>query len=348
MKDNGVFPVLYWENPEYLIVQNGVNSMKIYRPGKIRPSQITDKSVWLDRRRLIKAGMAAGAGLALGGLAGVASALYTGPQDHRRIRPLKETGYGKELKPTAYKHITSYNNFYELGYSKQDPAENADALITRPWSVKVSGECAKPGVMDMEDILKLDHEERIYRFRCVEAWAMVVPWVGFPLASFLKRFEPTSKAKYVVFETLYDPEHLPGQKRGVLKWPYREGLRIDEAMHPLAFMATGLYGEVLPNQNGAPLRLVIPWKYGFKNIKSIVSIRFSEHQPLNTWQMTAPSEYGFYANVNPDVPHPRWSQKRHRVLGRGIFGDKEDTLPFNGYAEEVAGLYKGMDLKKYF
>lgn len=322
--------------------------MWIHRSGRIKPSEITDQETWLKRRQLMKGGMAVGAGLLLGGVGGLAGAIYSGPEKNKKIATLKEGSWGRDLEPTKYKHITTYNNFYELGYGKRAPAENADALKTRPWSVKVSGECSKPGVMDMEDILQLDQEERIYRFRCVEAWAMVVPWVGFPLGNFLKRFEPTSRARYVEFETLYDPERMPGQRRKVLDWPYREGLRIDEAMHPLAFMATGLYGEVLPGQNGAPLRLVVPWKYGFKSIKSIVSIRFTEKQPLNTWNDIAADEYGFYANVNPKVPHPRWSQKRQRVLGRGIFGSKEDTLLFNGYAEEVASLYTGMDLRKYF
>jgi sulfoxide reductase catalytic subunit YedY len=322
--------------------------MRIHRSGRIKPSEITDQETWLKRRQLMKAGMAVGAGLLLGGVGGLAGAIYSGPEKNKKIATLKEGSWGRDLEPTKYKHITTYNNFYELGYGKRAPAENADALKTRPWSVKVSGECGKPGVMDIEDILQLDQEERIYRFRCVEAWAMVVPWVGFPLGNFLKRFELTSRARYVEFETLYDPERMPGQRREVLDWPYREGLRIDEAMHPLAFIATGLYGEVLPGQNGAPLRLVVPWKYGFKSIKSIVSIRFTEKQPLNTWNDIAADEYGFYANVNPKVPHPRWSQKRQRVLGRGIFGSKEDTLMFNGYAEEVASLYTGMDLRKYF
>ncbi|WP_457673878.1 protein-methionine-sulfoxide reductase catalytic subunit MsrP [Thiolapillus sp.] len=321
--------------------------MIIKQASRIRPSEITDRDVWLRRRQLIKAA-AAGSGLLLGGMSGVAAALYRGPGDLNRIGNLRETDHGKELKPTAYKHITTYNNFYELGYGKRAPAENAGFLKPRPWTIKVFGECNRPSVVDIEDVLKLDQEERIYRFRCVEAWAMVVPWVGIPLGDFLKRFEPNSRAKYVEFTTLYDPEQLPGQKRNVLDWPYREGLRMDEAMHPLAFLATGLYGEVLPNQNGAPLRLVVPWKYGFKNIKSIVSIRFTEKMPNNTWRRTASDEYGFYANVNPDVPHPRWSQKRHRVLGKGLFGSKEDTLMFNGYAEEVAHLYRGMDLRKNF
>lgn len=322
--------------------------MRIYRPRRIKSSGITDREIWLNRRKLIKASMVAGTGLLLGGVGGLAAVMHAGSGKNQKIVSVEEGVWGKNLEPTKYKHITTYNNFYELGYGKRAPAENADALKTRPWSVKVSGECAKPGIMDIEDVLMLDQEERIYRFRCVEAWAMVVPWVGFPLGGFLKRFEPTSKARYVEFETLYDPERMPGQRREVLDWPYREGLRIDEAMHPLAFVATGLYGEVLPGQNGAPLRLVVPWKYGFKSIKSIVSIRFTEKQPLNTWNDIAGDEYGFYANVNPKVSHPRWSQKRHRILGRGIFGNKEDTLLFNGYAEEVASLYTGMDLRKNF
>ncbi len=321
--------------------------MLIKPPSRIKPSEITDQEVWLKRRQLIKSA-AAGTGLLLAGSSGLAQALYRGPGKRQGISGIRETDFGEDLKPTAYRHITSYNNFYELGYGKRAPSENAEFLKPRPWTVKVSGECDKPAVVDIEDILKMDQEERIYRFRCVEAWAMVVPWVGFPLGNFLKRFAPTSRAKYVEFTTLYDPEQMPGQERDVLDWPYREGLRIDEAMHPLAFMATGLYGELLPNQNGAPLRLVVPWKYGFKNIKSIVSIRFMEKMPMNTWRRVAGDEYGFYANVNPDVPHPRWSQKRHRVLGRGLFGSKEDTQMFNGYADEVAGLYKGMDLRKNF
>ena len=323
--------------------------MPVYKPKKIPASEITDQSLWRQRRKIIKAGMVLTAGAGIGGLYGAAQALYRGPKAQSRIPDVRETEYGKELKPTAYKHITTYNNFYEMGTGKGDPVENAGSLRTRPWNIVVEGACARPGAIGIEDILKsIDQEERIYRFRCVEAWAMVVPWVGFPLSALLKRFEPTSKAKYVMFETLYDPEQLPGQKRAVLDWPYREGLRMDEAMHPLTFMATGVYGEYLPGQNGAPLRLVVPWKYGFKSIKSIVKIRFQEQMPLNTWRDMARHEYGFYANVNPDVPHPRWSQKRHRVLGTGVFGKKEDTLLFNGYADEVAYLYKGMDLRKNF
>jgi sulfoxide reductase catalytic subunit YedY len=237
----------------------------------------------------------------------------------------------------------------ELGPGKTGPARYADDLITRPWTIRVDGECEAPGEIGIEEVLSgFTQEERIYRFRCVEAWSMVIPWVGVPLADLLKRFKPTSDARYVAFETLHDTEQMPGQKLPVLEWPYREGLRIDEAMHPLTLMATGLYGEVLPNQNGAPLRLVVPWKYGFKSIKSIVRISFTKQQPDATWNMQNPREYGFYSNVNPDVDHPRWSQKYHRVIGAGLFAGKEKTQLFNGYGEEVAGLYAGMDLRKEF
>ena len=317
---------------------------------RIPESQVTDEQLWRRRRIIIGAGSVAGATLVAGGLGGLARALSDSPERHagEGAEATVSPDNGK-LEPTAYKYITSYNNFYELGVGKRAPAENAHYLKTRPWTLTVSGECERPGTLDIDELLSLfDQEERIYRFRCVEAWAMVVPWNGFPLAGLLKRFQPTSKAKFVEFETLYDPERMPGQKRRILDWPYREGLRIDEAMHPLSFIATGLYGKELPGQNGAPLRLVVPWKYGFKSIKSIVSIRFTENMPRNTWNELQPDEYGFYANVNPAVPHPRWSQRRHRVLGRGVFSEKEPTLPFNGYAEQVAHLYQGMDLRKYF
>ena len=323
--------------------------MGIYRPGKIKASEITDESVWQRRRQLIKAAGVLGLGAGVGGMGLLADAFYTGQDKSKAMTGVQPTDYGSGLQPTAYKHVTSYNNFYEFGTSKEEPAHAAKDFVTRPWQVNVSGECLKPGTIDIEDILtSITQEERIYRFRCVEAWSMVVPWVGFPLGELLKRFQPTGNARYVAFATLHDPERMPGQKRPVLDWPYREGLRMDEAMHPLTILATGLYGELLPNQNGAPLRLVVPWKYGFKSIKSIVSIRFTEQMPHATWQAQNSTEYGFYANVNPAVSHPRWSQKRHRVLGAGIFADKQDTELFNGYQEEVAGLYSGMDLRKYF
>ncbi|MGH1536954.1 MAG: protein-methionine-sulfoxide reductase catalytic subunit MsrP [Gammaproteobacteria bacterium] len=247
---------------------------------------------------------------------------------------------------TSVDAITSYNNFYELGLDKGDPKRNAHHLKVKPWNVSVSGECEITGEFALEDFISpANLEERIYRLRCVEAWSMVVPWVGVELGPILKRFKPTSKAKYVEFKTILDPDNLPGQKREVLDWPYREGLRIDEAMHPLTILAVGLYGKELPNQNGAPLRLVVPWKYGFKSIKSIVSINFLEEQPATSWNIAGPKEYGFYSNVNPDVDHPRWSQKRERRIGEFL---KRETLPFNGYADQVASLYTSMDLKKNF
>jgi sulfoxide reductase catalytic subunit YedY len=249
-------------------------------------------------------------------------------------------------KVTPYKAITSYNNFYEFGTDKESPAEEAKNFRTRPWTVKVDGEIAKPGDYAFDDLIKpYKLEERVYRHRCVEAWSMVIPWLGLPLGELIKRFDPTSRAKFVEFTTLLDPSQMPGQKSSVLPWPYVEGLRMDEAMHPLTLLVTGLYGKDLPNQNGSPLRLVCPWKYGFKGCKSIVRIRFAETQPANTWNVAAPNEYGFYANVNPAVDHPRWSQARERRVGEFF---KRKTLPFNGYADQVASLYAGMDLRKNF
>ncbi len=248
--------------------------------------------------------------------------------------------------PTPLEDIVSYNNFYEFGLGKSDPIANAGTLRTRPWSLSVVGEVHEPRSFDIEDVLRaFPLEERIYRMRCVEAWSMVIPWLGFSLAKLLARVQPTSRAKYVAFETLHDPEQMPGQRSSVLPWPYVEGLRIDEAMHPLTLLAVGLYGKTLPNQNGAPIRLVVPWKYGFKGIKSIVSIRLVESEPKTTWSRAAPSEYGFFANVNPAVDHPRWSQATERRIGEL---SRRPTLPFNGYAEEVAGLYAGMDLRRSF
>jgi methionine sulfoxide reductase catalytic subunit len=248
--------------------------------------------------------------------------------------------------PTPYRDVTTYNNFYEFGLEKSDPAEYAGALRTRPWTVTVDGEIRRPQVIDIDQLLGwFPLEERVYRMRCVEAWSMVIPWIGFPLGDLLKRLEPTSRAKYVAFTTLLDPQQMPEQRRHVLEWPYVEGLRIDEAMHPLALFATGLYGKTLPNQNGAPLRLVVPWKYGFKGIKSIVKISLTETQPPTTWNLAAPDEYGFYANVNPAVDHPRWSQATERRIGELR---RRPTLPFNGYGEQVAALYAGMDLRRFF
>ena len=323
--------------------------MIIKRASTIRPSEITSESAYLNRREFLKAGAWAFAGLGLA-RAGIAEgAIQKGPGKLEAIPNIRETGYLPEEDLTDYEHITTYNNFYEFGTGKSDPHRNAHTLKPRPWSVVVDGECESPGEIGIDDILSgCTQEERIYRFRCVEAWSMVIPWVGLPLADFIGRFKPTSKAKYIAFETLHDTGQMPGQRVPVLDWPYREGLRMDEAMHPLTLLATGLYGEVLPNQNGAPLRLVVPWKYGFKSIKSIVRISFTEEQPVCTWNAQNPGEYGFYSNVNPDVDHPLWSQKSHRVIGAGIFAGKEKTQPFNGYADEVAHLYKGMDLSKYF
>jgi sulfoxide reductase catalytic subunit YedY len=324
--------------------------MLIKRPSDVPPSEITPKDLWLRRRAFIK-GAAAGVGLiAGGGLLGTALPREAlAKASGAAIPGVVPSRYSTDESPTGLEDITSYNNFYELGSSKSDPRRNADRLKTRPWTVKVEGECEAPGEIGIEDLLSgFTQEERIYRLRCVEAWSMVVPWVGFPLGDLLKRYKPTSKAKYVAFETIYDPKRLPGQKRGVLDWPYTEGLRIDEAMHPLTILATGLYGETLPNQNGAPLRVVVPWKYGFKSIKSIVRIRFTQSEPPTAWNRLQPDEYGFYANVNPKVDHPRWSQRTHRVIGGGLFARRQKTLMFNGYADEVASLYAGMDLRRNY
>jgi sulfoxide reductase catalytic subunit YedY len=316
------------------------------RPGdsaNIRPSEITSESVYLDRRRLLQAALAAGVA-GLGGAWAEPAAADLAPLDAKRNEK-----YSLSEAPNSYQDITSYNNFYEFGVDKGDPAANSGRFKPAPWSVVVSGECENKGTFALEDVLK-GHaiEERVYRLRCVEAWSMVIPWAGVPLSNVLKRFKPTSKAKYVAFKTVMRPSEMPGQRYPVLEWPYVEGLRIDEAMHPLAILAVGLYGKTLPNQNGAPVRLIIPWKYGFKGIKSIVEIRFTERQPPTSWNISAPHEYGFFANVNPNVDHPRWSQARERRIGRGLFDSRIATLMFNGYEQEVSGLYKGMDLKKFY
>ncbi len=321
--------------------------MLIRKPSDIKPSEITPESVYLNRRVFIRgAGGIAGAAASLL-LPGSAGALATDPNAKgESLNKVSETAFSSDETLTPWKDITRYNNFYEFGTGKRDPYENAQEFQPRPWSIKVLGECENPGDLDLEDFLKPHAlEERIYRLRCVEAWSMVVPWVGVPLAPILKRFKPTSKAKYVAFRTLFNPGQMPGQTVPVLDWPYVEGLRIDEAMHPLTIFAVGLYGRVLPNQNGAPIRLVIPWKYGFKSIKSIVTIRFTEEEPPTSWNVAAPHEYGFYSNVNPQVAHPRWSQARERRIG-DVF--KIDTMMFNGYADQVASLYDGMDLRKFF
>jgi sulfoxide reductase catalytic subunit YedY len=307
-------------------------------------SEITDPALWLRRRELLRAGAALAAAAALPGAA-CGSEPASGARP-RRLPDVRPGPFATDEERTSYDDATSYNNFYELGTDKDDPRRNAHRLRSEPWKLDVLGEVAKPGSVPLETILAPHPlEERVYRLRCVEAWSMVIPWIGFPLGDLLRRFEPTSKAKYVAFETLYDPENLPGQRRSILDWPYVEGLRIDEAVHPLTILAVGMYGRALPNQNGAPLRLVVPWKYGFKSIKSIVRIRLVERQPPTSWSVATPREYGFYSNVNPDVDHPRWSQKRERRIGELR---KRPTLPFNGYAEQVAGLYAGMDLRKHF
>jgi sulfoxide reductase catalytic subunit YedY len=317
--------------------------MLIRRPTDIRESEVTDRDLYLNRRQFIRRAAAAGAGL---GLAATVSPLVACAGDESGDAVSRVGVAGQEDVLTPHEDVTTYNNFYEFGTGKDDPAKNAHTLRTRPWTVAVEGECNKPGIYDIDDLLnRYPAEERIYRLRCVEAWSMVIPWLGFPLADFLNDLEPTSHARFVEFRTLLDPVQMPGQRRAVLDWPYVEGLRLDEAMHPLAIMAVGLYGEVLPNQNGAPLRLVVPWKYGFKSIKSIVSLRLTREMPRNTWAVSAPNEYGFYANVNPEVDHPRWSQKRERRLGELR---RRPTLPFNGYAEQVAHLYEGMDLRRWF
>jgi sulfoxide reductase catalytic subunit YedY len=313
--------------------------MLIKRPSDISPSEITDKDTYLNRRRF----MQSMAGLAL--LPTLMSKARAG-YGNQPLEYTKPGPYRLDEELTDYKDITNYNNYYEFGIDKYSPSSQAQQLTTDPWSVTIAGAVEKPGTYSLEDILKPHTlEERIYRLRCVEGWSMVIPWIGFPLADLVKRFQPTSSAKYIKFTTLARKSEMPGLRRRVLDWPYVEGLRMDEAMNPLALLAVGLYGETMPKQNGAPIRLVVPWKYGFKSIKSIVKIEFVERQPVSSWEQAAPNEYGFYSNVNPNVDHPRWSQKRERRIGDFL---KRKTLMFNGYEDEVAYLYKGMDLRKYF
>ncbi|WP_404360091.1 protein-methionine-sulfoxide reductase catalytic subunit MsrP [Methylotuvimicrobium sp. KM1] len=314
--------------------------MLIKSKAVVSENDVTDRTVFEARRSIIKAALTLPLAGALPSISEAKNKIYT----EVPVGP-----YSADLEPNKFEDVANYTNYYEFSTNKTDSTVLARRLVTRPWSVAVEGEVEAPGVYDLEDILKANPlEQRIYRFRCVEAWSMVVPWIGFPLGKMLKQFKPTSKAKYVEFTTLYKPSIMVGQKSSVLEWPYVEGLRIDEAMHPLAFIATGMYDDVLPNQNGAPLRLVVPWKYGFKSIKAIVKIRFQEDMPKTAWNKSAPHEYGFFANVNPDVSHPRWSQSRERVLGASIFTPKRKTELFNGYGEAVASLYAGMDLTKNF
>ncbi|MFI5011688.1 MAG: protein-methionine-sulfoxide reductase catalytic subunit MsrP [Hyphomicrobiales bacterium] len=314
--------------------------MIIRRANDIRPSEITPRALYVDRRQFI----GAAAALPFAGLSARAA--------HADTLASAKSPFSTDETPTAREYVTSYNNYYEFGTDKGDPGQNAHTLTTKPWTVKVDGLVAKPADYALEDFIKpFSLEERIYRHRCVEGWSMVIPWVGFPLAEVLKRAEPQGSAKFVAFETLVRPSEMPGQ-RGLfqpLDWPYVEGLRLDEAMHPLAILAVGIYGETLPNQNGAPMRLVLPWKYGFKGIKSIVRIKLVEQVPPATWNLQNSTEYGFYSNVNPEVDHPRWSQKTERRIGEGgLLAKRRPTLLFNGYADQVASLYAGMDLRKYF
>lgn len=312
--------------------------MLIKKPSDIQPSEITDQAVYLNRRRFLLAGTAA--------LTASALPAWAITEPAKRFKDLRISPYSVTETPTRLKDITHYNNFYEFGTDKDTPAETAHTLRTRPWTVVVEGEVKYPKTYDIDALLRMSPlEERIYRMRCVEGWSMVIPWVGFSLGDIIKQVAPTSRAKYVEFVSLHDPEQMPGQRSRVLQWPYVEGLRLDEAMHPLTLLAVGLYGDVLPNQNGAPVRLVVPWKYGFKSIKSIVRIRFVETQPISSWMRANPEEYNFYSNVNPEVDHPRWSQARERRIGEF---SKRPTLMFNGYAEQVASLYRGMDLRKNF
>lgn len=309
--------------------------MLIKKPEDVAPSEITPISVYRARRAFMKAATA---------LAGSAWLGFP-PEAAAGGLAAAKSRFSTDEPPTPYRDVTSYNNFYEFGTGKEDPAAHAHQLVTRPWTVSVEGLVRRPRVWDIEALLRFPLEERIYRLRCVEGWSMVIPWIGFPLSALIRQAEPLGSAKYVEFVSLHDPRQMPGQRVPILDWPYREGLRLDEALHPLTLLALGLYGDVLPPQNGAPVRVVVPWKYGFKSAKSIVRIRFVEQQPVTTWMRAAPDEYGFYSNVNPAVDHPRWSQARERRIGEFR---KRPTLPFNGYGDQVASLYAGMDLRKFF
>jgi sulfoxide reductase catalytic subunit YedY len=325
----------------------------IRKAADIRPSEITSKASYLNRRKFIQSTALASGSI----LAGTAAGAIIPAEKRAKLPNVENSEFSTDEAPNSYSDITTYNNYYEFGINKDDPFRNSPEFEARPWSITVSGHADKTGTFNIEDIVKPHAlEERIYRLRCVEAWSMVIPWVGIPLADVVKQFAPRSAARYVVFRTLHDRARMPGQRSRVLQWPYIEGLTIEEAANPLAILAVGLYGEVLPNQNGAPIRLIVPWKYGFKSIKGIVSIDFSETRPRTSWEVAAPHEYGFYANVNPEVNHPRWSQARERRIGaapegglQSIFGDKKQpTILFNGYGEQVAHLYDGLDLRRNF
>jgi methionine sulfoxide reductase catalytic subunit len=320
--------------------------MLIKKAEDIRSSEITPKSLYLNRRQFLAgtaiAGAATATGLSLRELISPSTTVLAG----NKIDGIKKSPFSTTETITPYKDVTNYNNYYEFSTDKDGPAKLAQKFRTRPWKVKIEGLVDKKQELDIDTILKMaPPEERIYRHRCVEGWSIVVPWVGFSLSELIKRVNPTAKATFVEFTTILDMSQMPGQQRSVLQWPYVEGLRMDEAMHPLALLCFGMYGEDLPNQDGAPIRIVVPWKYGFKSAKAIVKIRFTDKQPLNTWNISAPSEYGFYSNVNPNVDHPRWSQAKERRLGEF---SKRPTLMFNGYGDQVASLYTGMDLKKNF
>lgn len=319
--------------------------MLVRRADDIHTSEITERSLYLRRREFLRAAATGCLGAMAGSMADVSAEV----QSWQRVPipgPIRNSGWGHGEALTPYKDVTTYNNFQEFGSEKEEPSRLAQRLKTRPWTVRIDGLVAHPADYQIEDLVKPHAlEERIYRMRCVERWSMVIPWIGFPLASLLKRVEPSTRAAFVEFTTLLDLQQMPGQRRNTLEWPYVDGLRLDEAMHPLTIVAVGLYGEYLPNQNGAPLRLVVPWKYGFKGVKSIVRIRLTDKQPMSTWQLSDPTEYGFYANVNPEAHHSRWSQARERRIGDFFL---RPTLLFNGYGDQVASLYTGMDLKKHF
>jgi sulfoxide reductase catalytic subunit YedY len=317
----------------------------IKKAADFRPSEITSEQNYLNRRDFIRSGLIAG------GAALAPSAFGAVIPDARgaALSDIAKSRFSTDEAPNSFEDISTYNNYYEFGTGKGDPYENARDFEPRPWTISVEGLAERTGTFDFDDFVRpFDLEERIYRMRCVEAWSMVIPWVGISLAEVVKYLAPTSKAKYVAFETLNDPSRMPGQRRRTLDWPYREGLTIAEATNPLPILAVGLYGQVLPNQNGAPIRLVVPWKYGFKGIKGIVRMRFTAQRPETSWNMSQAREYGFYANVNPEVDHPRWSQARERRIGSGLFASKQPTLMFNGYGEHVAHLYKGLDLRRNF
>jgi sulfoxide reductase catalytic subunit YedY len=319
-----------------------------FKDHKIKSADITPKEVFKNRRNLIKI-------LTLGSLAAglnssLQSEVFAVGESNKKLKAKFNKKYSVNDKQTSFKDATTYNNFYEFGMDKDDPARYGKSLITRPWTVSVEGLVQKPQVFDFDSLIKLSAmEERVYRMRCVEGWSMVIPWNGFSLSNLLNKVEPLGNAKYVEFVTLADPKQMPGLSSSIIAWPYLEGLRLDEAMNPLTLLTFGIYGEVLPNQNGAPVRIVIPWKYGFKSAKSIVKIRLTDKEPVTSWHRTAPMEYGFYSNVNPNVSHPRWSQStERRIDGRNIFSSKIKTEMFNGYGEHVAGLYAGMDLRKFY